>query len=124
MQLAQRVSFKLYEWRTKIATAGVALFALYVAFHVVFGANGMRVYERKKSDHQRLQQEVQQMQSENEQLQKSIQNLKTDPKTIEKEAREQLKYARPGEVVYVLPAMPAPKSDPSPDATAENKPTK
>ena len=30
----------------------------------------------------------------------------TDPKTIEKEAREQLHYARPGEVVYVAPAPP------------------
>ena len=32
----------------------------------------------------------------------------TDPKTIEKEAREQLHYARPGEVVYVSPPPPAP----------------
>jgi cell division protein FtsB len=29
--------------------------------------------------------------------------LKSDPKAIEKEAREQLRYAKPGEVIYLLP---------------------
>ena len=32
-----------------------------------------------------------------------IQALKTDQKAIEKEAREQLRYVRPGEYVYVPP---------------------
>ena len=34
----------------------------------------------------------------------TIKSLKSDPNAIEKEAREQLRYARPGEVIYVVPA--------------------
>lgn len=120
MQVVQSIRDRLYPWRTKIATFGVAVFALYLGFHVIFGANGMAVYQHKKAEHQRLQKEVQEMKAENERLQKNIQNLKSDPKAIEKEAREQLKYARPGEVVYV---MPAPKQDQLP-ASAENRPVK
>ncbi len=121
MRFVQTISEKLYQWRRKLATGGVTVFAMYLAFHVVFGANGWMVYERKKAEHQRLQREVQEMRMENDRLQQGIHNLqKADPNTIEKEAREQLKYARPGEVVYV---MPAPKQELP--AAAENKmPTK
>lgn len=118
MQLMRTVTERLHQWRAKLATGGVTVFALYVGFHVVFGANGMLVYQHKKAEYQRLQKEVKEMQAENKRLQQDIQNLKTDPKTIEKEAREQLKYARPGEVVYV---MPAPKAAEQLPAAAENK---
>jgi cell division protein FtsB len=43
-----------------------------------------------------------------------IESLKSDPKAIEKEAREQLRYARPGEVVYTLPNQPQAQKSPSP----------
>ena len=53
-----------------------------------------------------------QLQLEQQQLNQRIKALKSDPATIEKEAREQLKYARPGEVVYTVPA-PAPQPAPA-----------
>jgi len=110
---------KLFGHRRKIATAGVGLFAVYVAIHVMFGANGMVQYHRKRAEYKNVQLEVQQIEAENQRLQQQIKSLKSDPKTIEKEAREQLKYARPGEVVYVLPA---PKHDRTPaTASAEKK---
>jgi len=42
-----------------------------------------------------------------------VQGLKSDEKSIEKEAREQLGYAKPGEYVYVAPApaKPAPPAN-------------
>jgi len=40
-------------------------------------------------------------------MEQEIKALKTDPKAIEKEARERLHYTRPGEVVFALPAAPA-----------------
>jgi cell division protein FtsB len=46
------------------------------------------------------------LQKESDHYTEQINALQTDPKTIEKEAREQLHYARPGEVVYVAPAPP------------------
>lgn len=110
---------RVYQSRRKIATAAVIVLAIQVAWHVVFGANGAVVYQQKRSEHRRLQQETEQLQQENQRLEQHIQSLKSDPKTIEKEAREQLRYARPGEVVYTLPAPPPPQ--PPANATAKNQ---
>jgi cell division protein FtsB len=71
---------------------------------VMFGANGMVVYRQKRAEYVNLQNEINSQQNENKRYTDQIQALKTDPKTIEKEAREQLHYTRPGEVVYVPPA--------------------
>lgn len=117
MELIQVIIDKLYGYRHKIATAGIGLFAVLLAFHVIFGANGMLQYGNKRSEFQRTQVEVEQMQAENTRLEQQIKALKTDPKTIEKEAREQLRYTRPGEVVYRLPS-PKPEMN---TATASKK---
>ena len=37
-------------------------------------------------------------------MRKQIDQLKSDPDAIEREAREELHYAKPGEVIYTLPA--------------------
>ena len=114
---AESVVHRLYRARRKLATAGVAVLAAVLAFHVVFGANGMMVYQKKRSEYHDLQNEVQQLQQRNDAISEQIRALKTDPHAIEKEAREQLRYAKPGEVVFLLPA---PKSNtPPPNATAE-----
>ena len=96
----------LYRSRRKLATGAVALLAIQVAWHVVFGANGALVYQQKRTEYRKLQQETDQLQQENQRLQERIQSLKSDPKAIEKEAREQLRYAKPGEVIYTVPAPP------------------
>ena len=100
------------EWflrrRRKLATAGVVVLALWVAFNAVFGANGWLVYQQKRAEFRKVQAEVEELQKESEQLQQRIKGLKTDPAVIEREAREQLRYARPGETVYVLPGRKAP----------------
>jgi cell division protein FtsB len=72
----------------------------------MFGANGMVVYRQKRTEYQGLRREIDDLQKENDRYTGQIRALQTDPKTIEKEAREQLHYARPGEVVYVAPALP------------------
>jgi cell division protein FtsB len=53
-----------------------------------------------------------QMQQENDRYTQQIQGLKSDQKAIEKEAREQLGYAKPGEYVYV-PPTPAKAAPPA-----------
>jgi len=98
----------LYRSRRKLATAGVCLIATIVGYHAVFGANGMVVYEKKKTEYRQLERDNAVMQQENERLQKQIQALKSDPATIEKEAREQLRYTRPGEMIYILPEQNKP----------------
>jgi cell division protein FtsB len=70
----------------------------------MFGANGMVVYKQKRAEFQALRKQIVQVQQENDRYNQQIQGLKSDQKSIEKEAREQLGYAKPGEYVYVPPA--------------------
>jgi cell division protein FtsB len=93
----------LYEGRRRLATVGVAVFTVWLFLHVMFGANGMVVYRQKRTEYVNLQKDIQTLQNENKRYTEQVQALKTDPKTIEKEAREQLHYTRPGEIVYVPP---------------------
>jgi cell division protein FtsB len=78
--------------------------------HVMFGANGMIVYKQKRTEYETLRNQIVQVQQENDRYTQQIQGLKSDQKSIEKEAREQLGYAKPGEYVYVapVPSKPAP----------------
>jgi cell division protein FtsB len=99
---------RLYELRRRIATSAVALLAIWLFIHVTFGANGMVVYRSKKTEYQKLEKDIDQLEKENEAYTRQVTELKTDPKRIEKEAREQFHYARPGEVIYVAPEPPAP----------------
>jgi cell division protein FtsB len=96
--------------RRRLATAAVAILTVWLFVHVTFGANGMVVYRAKRAEYQRLHQEIDSLQSENDRYTNQITALKTDPRAIEKEAREQLHYTRPGEVIYVPPAATQPRS--------------
>ena len=105
----------LYSIRRRLATGAVALLTVWLFLHVMFGANGMVVYKQKKAEYQSLQKEIESLQRQNDRYVEQIKALQSDPKTIEKEAREQLHYARPGEVIYIAPA-PLPLERPSSDA--------
>jgi cell division protein FtsB len=96
----------MYSIRRRLATGAVALITAWLFVHIMFGANGMVVYKQKKAEYQSLQTEIDSVQKENDRYTGQIKALQTDPKTIEKEAREQLHYARPGEVIYFAPAPP------------------
>lgn len=103
----QPVLEKFLALRTRIATVTVALLAVWLFVHVTFGANGMVVYRAKRGEYQTLQADIDHLQKENDQYAQQIDELKNDPQRIEKEAREQFHYARPGEVIYVAPDRPA-----------------
>jgi cell division protein FtsB len=100
-------SWLVREWRrlgTAVAILGIAGLLL----HATFGANGMVVYRQKRTEMEALQSEVDRLQKANTDYAERIKLLKSDPGAIEKEAREQLHYARRGEVVFVAPEI-APK---------------
>jgi cell division protein FtsB len=105
----------LYGLRRRLATAAVAVFTVWLFAHVMFGANGMVVYRQKKAEYQSLQKQIDDLQRENDRYTRQVKSLQApDPNAIEKEAREQLHYARRGEVVYVAPPPahpPAPETD-------------
>ena len=93
------------EWR-RLGTAAAIILIVGLLLHAMYGANGMVIYRQKRSEMQALQREVERLHKENNQQVDQIRSLKFDPAAIEKEAREQLRYARPGEFVLVAPDPP------------------
>ena len=94
----------VYRGRRKLATAAVGALLCLLGYHAIFGANGFLAFHQKTNESQKLDREIQALQQDNARRQEEIKALKSDPQAIEKEARQQLRYARPGEVVYTLPA--------------------
>ncbi len=99
---------RIYALRRRLATITVAALAIVLFVHVMCGANGMVVYRQKRAEYGALRKQISKVQQENERYTQQVQGLKTDQAAIEKEARTQLGYAKPGEYVYVPPAPPKP----------------
>jgi cell division protein FtsB len=90
--------------RRRLATVAAAALALGVAYHVVFGANGLTVYQQKRHETQLLNRQMLELKQENDLLTGHVSRLQSDPNAIEHQAREELHYTRPGEVIYALPS--------------------
>jgi cell division protein FtsB len=59
------------------------------------------------ADVARMQQENRSLDAENERLAREVKALRSDPAALERAVREELRYVRPGERVYVLEDPPA-----------------
>jgi cell division protein FtsB len=97
LELARRA------WRPAGTVVAVLLAAL-VMWHVVNGTHGLSVWQQKRAEDRQLQKEIIDVEKENAELRQQIERLKSNPDAIEHEAREKLHYAKPGEVIYNLPA--------------------
>lgn len=86
-----------------------ALLAL--AIHDVFGPHGFLAMRRTQQELDQLRADIARLNQENGGLADQVTALKTDPKTIERIAREEMNLARPGEMIFTLP--PENSSDPS-----------
>lgn len=91
-----------YQWRRRAATILAIAIAVLLAYHVMFGANGLTIYQQKRNEDRSLKRQILELQQQNANLQQHIQSLQSDPDTIEHAARTILHYARPGEVIYKL----------------------
>jgi cell division protein FtsB len=92
-------------WRPAGTVIVVGL-ALLVTWHVIYGKHGLSVWQQKRAEDRILQHEIRNLQQENAQMRQQIDHLKSDPDAIEREARDKLHYAKPGEVIYTLPDQP------------------
>lgn len=101
LEKVRPIFVRVYALRRRIATIGITILAGLLFVHVMFGANGMVVYKQKRTEYESLQKRIASGQKENDRYTQQIKGLQTDERAIEKEAREQLRYARPGEIVYV-----------------------
>jgi cell division protein FtsB len=103
-----RVGESIYSARRKIATAAAALLTITMGYHVVFGQNGLTAYRTKRHDERELIMQMQTLTRDNEELRGHVNRLSSDPNAIEHEAREELHYTRPGEVIYTMPTNEKP----------------
>src|SRR5260370_11823478 len=126
VEVKQSAIVRLYQkahsgWR-KIATAAAAVLAVGMGYHVIFGQNGLTAYQQKRQDAQALQIQLHSLQKENELLKGHVERLQNDPNAIEHQAREELHYTRPGEVIYTMPAA-SPSKDLAHRRLAQPNPT-
>ena len=92
-------------WRP-VGTGIAVILALLLTWHVIHGKHGLSVWQQERAQDKTLQKQIQDLQTENASMKDRIEHLKSDPDAIEREAREKLHYAKPGEVIYALPATP------------------
>lgn len=94
--------------RRKAATVLLIALSCSLGLYAIFGHDGIVAYQHKQQEARHLQQQILDMQKENQRMALHNQRLKNDRDTIEYEAREQMHYTRPGEVIYTLPQSPNP----------------
>jgi len=80
---------------------GLALLALF--FHDVFGTHGFLAMVRTQKEIKQIREQIGKINAENKSLSNEVNALKTDPKAIERIAREDMGLARPGELIFKLP---------------------
>jgi cell division protein FtsB len=107
VKVTARAAGFLYRMRRRAATVAAVILAIFFGYHVISGQNGIQAYEQKRLEDSQLKQQIDDLQQENGRLQQHVSDLKDDPDAIEREARERLHYARPGEVIYTLNNSPA-----------------
>jgi cell division protein FtsB len=85
---------------------GRGLLAILVAFmivHDIFGTHGFLAMRRTHDEIRKVQANLDKLNKENQELEQEVKDLKTDPRLIEKIARDDLGLARPGEVIIRIP---------------------
>jgi cell division protein FtsB len=87
----------------RIALGVFGLLTVAMLLLAVFNDKGAIQVHAQAKKLEALQADVSKLSAENSALSSEIQKLRTDPTTIEKFAREELKLVKPGEVVIQIP---------------------
>jgi cell division protein FtsB len=66
----------------------------------IFGTHGVLAMRESQKQAQEIRKDIKRLDDENKRMQDRVKGLKSDPATIEKIAREEMKLSRPGEVIF------------------------
>lgn len=91
----------------------LGLLVLVMIVHDVFGTHGFLAMRRTQREIKKVQANLDKLSKENEALAQEVKDLKTDPRLIEKIARDDLGLARPGEVIIRIPQGQELEQDPA-----------
>jgi cell division protein FtsB len=92
----------------------LGLFVLALFVHDIFGPHGFIAMRRTQNEIEKVEKDLDRLNKENLELGDQVRALKTDPRLIEKIAREDLQRAKPGEIIIRIP----PSQQPAPDSHA------
>lgn len=87
----------------RIAVGVFGLLTVAMFLLAVFNEKGVLQVHAQATKLSTIQTDIEKLDAENKQLSAEIQALRSDPATIEKLAREELKLVKPGEIVLVSP---------------------
>jgi cell division protein FtsB len=107
----------------RYVTYMLVVVCLALIVHEILGAHGFMALRQEKREIESLREQIRQLKDENAQLDKRIKALQSDPKAIERLAREGMGLARPGELIFTgVPQKDSPKEqtpNAPPDKTAK-----
>jgi cell division protein FtsB len=109
MDLPVKKVRQLKEFLRANFAAILGLFLLAIFVHDLFGEHGFLAMRRLQQEAEQLSVEIEKLNAENKKLASEVQSLKTDPRAIERIAREEMGLAKPGELIFKLP----PKAQPA-----------
>jgi cell division protein FtsL len=81
----------------------LGLLLLVMIVHDVFGTHGFLAMRRIQNEIGRVKADLDALSKENAALAQEVKDLNTDPRLIEKIARDDLGLARPGEIIIRIP---------------------
>jgi cell division protein FtsL len=81
----------------------LGLLVLVMIVHDVFGTHGFLAMRRTQGEIRKVKANLDALSKENAALAQEVKDLNTDPRLIEKIARDDLGLARPGEIIIRIP---------------------
>jgi cell division protein FtsB len=95
--------------KKKIFVLGIVCLLLIMIVTALFGKKGVLDLRRARRELAARTERIRTLEAERDRLAAEIRRLETDPRAVEKPAREKLGLAAPGEKVVVDPAPPVKK---------------
>ena len=95
--------------RRRVVESVLVAVGFTVLLDALFGERGLVELLRAKEQSRTLESSVETLRETNERLREEVRRLNDDPATIEDEARRRLGLIKPGERVFTVRDVPAPK---------------
>jgi cell division protein FtsL len=91
----------------------LGLLVVFFVAHDIFGTHGFLAMRRTQNEIKKVQTNIEHLKQQNGELSQEVKDLKSDPRAIEKLAREGLGLAKSGEIIIKIPQSQLPPSQDS-----------
>jgi cell division protein FtsL len=97
------VEEKIWSLMRQYGRGLLGLLVLVMIVHDIFGTHGFLAMQRTQNEIKKVKADLEQLSKENAALAQEVKDLNSDPRLIEKIARDDLGLARPGEIIIRIP---------------------